>query len=26
VMEFLADPRPGQAVHAVPGAGLRVPI
>jgi luciferase family oxidoreductase group 1 len=26
VMEFLADPQPGQAVHAVPGAGLRVPI
>jgi luciferase family oxidoreductase group 1 len=26
VMEFLADPRPGQAVHAVPGVGLRVPI
>src|SRR5687767_15506532 len=25
-MEFLADPRPGQAVHAVPGAGLWVPI
>jgi luciferase family oxidoreductase group 1 len=26
VMEFLANPRPGQAVQAVPGAGLRVPI
>jgi luciferase family oxidoreductase group 1 len=26
VMEFLADPRPGQAVQAVPGAGLRVPV
>jgi luciferase family oxidoreductase group 1 len=26
VMEFLAEPRPGQAVQAVPGAGLRVPI
>jgi luciferase family oxidoreductase group 1 len=26
VMEFLADPQPGQAVQAVPGAGLRVPI
>src|SRR5512132_3974547 len=26
VMEFLADPRPGQAVHAIPGAGLDVPI
>ena len=26
VMEFLADPQPGQPVQAVPGAGLRVPI
>ena len=26
VMEFLAEPRPGQAVQAVPGAGSRVPI
>ena len=26
VMEFLAEPRHGQAVQAVPGAGLRVPI
>jgi luciferase family oxidoreductase group 1 len=26
VMEFLADPRPGQRVQAVPGVGLRVPI
>jgi luciferase family oxidoreductase group 1 len=26
VMEFLADPQPGQVVQAVPGAGLRVPI
>jgi luciferase family oxidoreductase group 1 len=26
VMEFLAEPRPGQAVRAVPGAGLRVPV
>jgi luciferase family oxidoreductase group 1 len=26
VMEFLADPRPGQRVQAVPGAGLRVPV
>ena len=26
VMEFLAEPRPGQVVQAVPGAGLRVPI
>jgi luciferase family oxidoreductase group 1 len=25
-MEFLADPRPGQPVQAVPGAGLRVPV
>jgi luciferase family oxidoreductase group 1 len=26
VIEFLAERRPGQAVQAVPGAGLRVPI
>jgi luciferase family oxidoreductase group 1 len=26
VMQFLAEPRPGQVVQAVPGAGLRVPI
>jgi luciferase family oxidoreductase group 1 len=26
VMEFLADPQPGQPVQAVPGAGLRVPV
>jgi len=26
VMEFLAEPQPGQRVRAVPGAGLRIPI
>jgi luciferase family oxidoreductase group 1 len=26
VIQFLAEPRPGQVVQAVPGAGLRVPI
>jgi luciferase family oxidoreductase group 1 len=26
VMELLAEPRPGQRVQAVPGAGLRVPV
>ena len=26
VMQLLAEPRPGQVVQAVPGAGLRVPI
>jgi luciferase family oxidoreductase group 1 len=26
VMEFLSEPQPGQAVQAVPGAGLRVPV
>src|SRR5215468_6016184 len=26
VMQFLADPRPGQLVQAVPGVGLRVPV